>query len=119
MRQALPQQYLFRTRRGFLPRAVGVSLLLAVVWCGTALGQQARITGVVASVDGVPLAGVIVGVQQTAIRTTTDARHGEKNDTPGDEPPPWCDSPRASLASIGRASETRSVWDRASPRGAV
>ena len=73
MRQALPQQYLFRTRRGFLPRAVGVSLLLAVVWCGTALGQQARITGVVASVDGVPLAGVIVGVQQTAIRTTTDA----------------------------------------------
>ena len=73
MHNLLQRQYLFRTRRVNLVRGVGVSLLLALVFSGTALGQQARVSGVVTSAEGVALDGVIVGVQQTQTRTTTDA----------------------------------------------
>ncbi len=73
MRHLLLLQHLFRTRRGSLPRAVGMSLILAMVVCGTAPGQQVQVTGVVTSIEGTPLQGVIVGVQQTQIRTTTGA----------------------------------------------
>jgi len=71
MQDLLTRKYRFPTSRAYL-RAVGVSLLLAVVWCGTARGQQARISGFVTTVDGTPIQGVIVGVRQTEIRTTTD-----------------------------------------------
>jgi TonB-linked SusC/RagA family outer membrane protein len=73
MQDLLARQQLFRTARGYLARATGVSLLLTLVLCGTALGQQARVSGRVTTAEGVPLEGVIVGVQQTQIRTTTDA----------------------------------------------
>jgi TonB-linked SusC/RagA family outer membrane protein len=49
-----------------------VSLMLALVLCGTALGQQVQISGFITSIDGEPLEGVTVGVQRTDIRATTD-----------------------------------------------
>lgn len=61
-----------RTGRVHARRTVGLSLLLAVLLCGTAVGQQIRITGFVTNPDGTPVEGVIVGVQQTQIRTSTD-----------------------------------------------
>jgi TonB-linked SusC/RagA family outer membrane protein len=47
--------------------------MAALVLCGTALGQQIGVSGFVTSVDGSPLDGVLVRVQGTDIRTTTDA----------------------------------------------
>jgi TonB-dependent starch-binding outer membrane protein SusC len=71
MQGLLQRQYLFRASRVHLPRAVGMSLMLALVLCGTALGQ-ARVSGLVTTADGVPIQGVVVGVQQTQLRTTTN-----------------------------------------------
>src|SRR5512134_593479 len=72
MQALLQGQWPFRTSRVWLPRAVGLSLLLALGLCGTASGQQTRVSGFVATIDGTPIQGVIVGVRQTEIRTTTD-----------------------------------------------
>jgi TonB-linked SusC/RagA family outer membrane protein len=62
MLDVLQRQHRFRASRIHLPRAAGLSLLLALLVSGTALGQQIRVTGFVS----------IVAVQQTQIRTTTD-----------------------------------------------
>jgi TonB-linked SusC/RagA family outer membrane protein len=72
MQDMLQRQSQFRTGRVHIPRAIGLSLLLALVVCGAAAGQQVRVTGFVTTVDGVPIQGAIVGVQQTQIRTSTD-----------------------------------------------
>ena len=72
MLDVLQRQHRFRASRIHLPRAAGLSLLLALLVSGTALGQQIRVTGFVSTVDGVPIEGAIVAVQQTQIRTTTD-----------------------------------------------
>jgi len=51
---------------------VGSTLMLTLLLCGTAMGQQARVSGFVSTADGTPIAGVIVAVQRTEVRTTTD-----------------------------------------------
>ncbi|MFQ6045773.1 MAG: SusC/RagA family TonB-linked outer membrane protein, partial [Gemmatimonadales bacterium] len=46
--------------------------MLALVLCGTALGQQIQVSGFVTTVDGTPLEGVTVAVQGADARATTD-----------------------------------------------
>jgi TonB-linked SusC/RagA family outer membrane protein len=46
--------------------------MLALALCGTALAQQVRVSGFVTTMEGTPLEGVIVWVQGTDTRTTTD-----------------------------------------------
>jgi TonB-dependent starch-binding outer membrane protein SusC len=56
--------------------SVGTSLVLALVLCGTAFGQQSQqtqVSGTVTSGPGQPLRGVTVRVQGAGIRTSTDA----------------------------------------------
>ncbi|MGH8057381.1 MAG: TonB-dependent receptor plug domain-containing protein, partial [Candidatus Entotheonellia bacterium] len=54
--------------------AVGMSLLLALLVHGTALGQQAEVSGrVTSSPDGAPIQGVTVRIRGTTTSTTTDA----------------------------------------------
>jgi TonB-dependent starch-binding outer membrane protein SusC len=72
MHSLLPRPYLIRKGRGHLARVVGSTLMLTLLLCGTAVGQQARVSGFVSTADGTPVAGVIVGVQKTSVRTTTD-----------------------------------------------
>src|ERR687892_31956 len=61
-----------RNRR-HLFREVGMSLMLAVALCGTALGQDVQVSGTVTSAtDREPLWGVAVRVRGTTIRTVTD-----------------------------------------------
>ncbi len=62
----------FRTRRLYFFRELGMSLMLALVLCGTALGQQIAVSGTVTSEAGAPLQGVTVRIQGTNVRTTTD-----------------------------------------------
>jgi TonB-linked SusC/RagA family outer membrane protein len=54
-------------------RALGMSVLAALTFSGTALSQQAPVTGVVTSAAGVPLQGVRVRVQGTELRAFTNA----------------------------------------------
>ena len=54
-------------------RAVGMSLLFALVLSGTALGQLSPITGTVTSTGGTPLSGVTVRVQGSDTRAVTNA----------------------------------------------
>ena len=53
--------------------ALGASLALALLLCGTAWAQQLQISGTVTTLEGAPLPGVTVRVQGTATQTTTDA----------------------------------------------
>ncbi len=72
--QRMPQRKpRFRTSRVNFIRGVGMSLMLALVLCGTAVGQQIQISGIVTSLNGDFLEGVMVRVQQTDIRTSTGA----------------------------------------------
>jgi TonB-linked SusC/RagA family outer membrane protein len=73
MQHMLQLQHRFRTSRVFLFRGMGMSLMLALVLCGTALGQQTQVSGYVTTPDGDPLEGVYVGVQRSDVRTRTDA----------------------------------------------
>lgn len=59
-------------KRSFF-REVGLSLMLALVLCGTAFGQQMTVSGRVTSAAGDPLQGVAVRVPGTNIRTVTTA----------------------------------------------
>src|SRR5712664_2994261 len=54
-------------------RHAGMSLLLALVVCGTALGQGIQVSGTVNSAKGVGLRGVTVHLRGTETRTVTDA----------------------------------------------
>ncbi|MGH7700100.1 MAG: SusC/RagA family TonB-linked outer membrane protein [Gemmatimonadales bacterium] len=54
-------------------RDVGVSVALALVLCGTAFGQELRVSGTVTSETGTPLRGVTVRVSGTDVRAVTDA----------------------------------------------
>lgn len=63
---------MLRGKRSFF-REVGMSLMLALVLCGTASGQQMAVSGRVTSAAGDPLQGVAVRVPGTNIRTVTDA----------------------------------------------
>ena len=63
-------------RKGVL-RAVGTSLLLAVVMCGRAIGQQPapqiQVSGTVTSTTGEKIPGVIVRIRGTTTSTVADA----------------------------------------------
>jgi len=52
---------------------VGIGVILTLVLCGTAAGQQIPVSGTVTSVEGQRLQGVTVRVPGTEIRTVTDA----------------------------------------------
>jgi len=54
-------------------RALLMSVLATLTFSGTALSQQAPVTGVVTSAAGVPLQGVRVRVQGTELRAFTNA----------------------------------------------
>jgi TonB-linked SusC/RagA family outer membrane protein len=60
------------TRARGLYRTIATSLVFALTLCGTALGQQYEITGIVTDVARDPVSNVVVQVQGTDIRTTTD-----------------------------------------------
>ena len=53
-------------------RALGTSLLLAILLRGTAYGQQIPITGTVTSAGGASLRGVTVRVRGTETTATTN-----------------------------------------------
>ena len=72
MQNALQRQHRFRESGPALLRAVGASLLFALVLCGTAWGQQITVTGRITSMAGAFLEGVNVQVQGTDVRTTSD-----------------------------------------------
>src|SRR2546422_10899939 len=54
-------------------RAAGMSVLLALAVCGTALCQQVQVSGTVSSTKGVQLRGVTVHLRGTETSTVTDA----------------------------------------------
>ena len=54
-------------------RALGMSILFALSFTGSAVAQQTAVTGVVTSAAGVPLQGVRVRVQGTELRAFTNA----------------------------------------------
>ncbi len=73
MQDMLLRKHSFWTNRLSFAREVGMSLVLALVMCGTVLAQQIQVTGRVTSDEGDALQGAIVRVQDSDIRTTTDA----------------------------------------------
>jgi TonB-linked SusC/RagA family outer membrane protein len=73
MQEMLPRKHPLRTSRHHFFRGVGMSLMAALVLCGTALGQQIVVSGYVTSISGDPLEGAIVRVQGGDSRTSTDA----------------------------------------------
>src|SRR5688572_18249293 len=55
-------------------REMAISLTLALLVCGTALGQQTEVSGTVtSSPDGAPIQGVTVRIRGTNTTTLTDA----------------------------------------------
>jgi TonB-linked SusC/RagA family outer membrane protein len=73
MQDMLQGKHPFWANHRYFFREVGMSLVLALVLCGIALGQQIQVSGRVTSVDGDALQGATVRVQGTDISTTTDA----------------------------------------------
>jgi TonB-linked SusC/RagA family outer membrane protein len=73
MQDMLQRRHPFWANHRYFFREVGMSLVLALVLCGIALGQQIQVSGRVTSVDGDALQGASVRVQGTDISTTTDA----------------------------------------------
>ncbi len=65
-------------------RAVGMSLVFALILSGTALGQLLPVTGTVTSTGGAPLSGVTVRVQGTDTRAVTDANGRYRLSAPSD-----------------------------------
>ena len=64
--------------------AVGMGLLFATIFSGTALAQQVTVTGTVTSATGAPMPGVTVRVQGTDTRTVTDASGKYRVSAPAD-----------------------------------
>lgn len=62
-----------RKNRLHVFRDVGMSLVFALLLCGTAFAQQIQVSGTVTSVDGDHLRGVTVRVQGADASTETDA----------------------------------------------
>ncbi len=83
MQSALQRLHSFRTRRPCF-RAAGMSLVFALVLCGTARAQQIEVSGRVTSTAGDFVEGVHVLVQGTDIRTTTDAQGSYSLTAPAD-----------------------------------
>ncbi|UCG85428.1 MAG: TonB-dependent receptor [Gemmatimonadota bacterium] len=73
MRTMLLRKHPFWTSHRDFFREVAMSLVLVLALCGTALGQQIQVSGMVTSEEGVPLQGVAVRVQGTDVSTNTDA----------------------------------------------
>jgi TonB-linked SusC/RagA family outer membrane protein len=53
-------------------RELRMSLVFALVLCGTAVGQQIQVSGTVTSLEGDPLVGVSVRVEGSDVSTNTD-----------------------------------------------
>ena len=70
--EKLPGKESLGTRWTHVFRALGTSLLLAILLRGTAYGQQIPITGTVTSAGGASLRGVTVRVRGTEITATTN-----------------------------------------------
>jgi len=64
--------------------AMGMSLLFALIFSGTAFGQNVPIAGTVTSTGGTPLPGVTVRVQGTDSRAITDASGKYRINAPAD-----------------------------------
>jgi TonB-dependent starch-binding outer membrane protein SusC len=65
-------------------RAVWMSVLLALVYSGTAVGQEVAVSGTVVTAAGVPLPGVTIRVQGSDIHTVTDASGKYRLSAPAD-----------------------------------
>jgi hypothetical protein len=63
----------FRAERLRVLVAIGVSFLFALIFSGTAFGQDVPVSGTVTTAAGVPLPGVTVRIEGTDTRTVTDA----------------------------------------------
>jgi len=63
----------FRNGRWRVLVATALSVMLALVFGGTAFAQNVSVTGTVTSAGGSPLPGVTVRVQGSDVRTLTDA----------------------------------------------
>ena len=74
----------FLKGRSHCLRAVGMALLFALTVSGTALSQQATVTGTVTSTGGAPLQGVTVRVQGSDARAVTDATGKYRLNAPSD-----------------------------------
>lgn len=84
MEKMLPGRNSFRNIRPHRFLAVGMTLLLALLLSGTAMGQQMTVSGTVSSAGGAPLPGVSVRVQGTDIRAVTNATGRYSVTVPGD-----------------------------------
>jgi TonB-linked SusC/RagA family outer membrane protein len=84
MEKALVGKHSFLNSHTRWLRAVGMSVLFALVLSGTAFGQNLLVTGTVTSTAGAPLQGVNVRVQGTDTRAITDASGKYRITTPGD-----------------------------------
>jgi len=87
MKGKLQSQRRLGTSRLHIWRTVGLSLLVALLLSGPALGQQGQqvnVTGKVTSPDGGPLQGVTVRIRGTSTTTATDAEGKYAIDAPSD-----------------------------------
>src|SRR2546427_1086895 len=76
-------------------RAAGMSVLLALAVCGTALCQQVQVSGTVSSTKGVQLRGVTVHLRGTETSTVTAADGKDSLTVMVSFPPRWTVTPRS------------------------
>ena len=72
MEETVPRRQSFRINPLSVLRAVGMSMLLSMLFAGVAMAQQIAVTGTVTSQAGAPLQGVTVRVSGTETRVLTN-----------------------------------------------
>ena len=72
MEETVPRRQSFRINPLSALRAVGMSMLLSMLFVGVAMAQQVAVTGTVSSQAGAPLQGVTVRVSGTETRVLTN-----------------------------------------------
>jgi TonB-linked SusC/RagA family outer membrane protein len=72
MEETVPRRQSFRNNPLSVLRAVGMSMLLSMLFAGVAMAQQIAVTGTVTSQAGAPLQGVTVRLSGTETRVLTN-----------------------------------------------
>jgi TonB-linked SusC/RagA family outer membrane protein len=72
MEETVPRRHSFTNTPLRVLRAIGTSMLLAMLFAGTALAQQIAVSGTVTGAGGGPLAGVTVRISGTETRVLTN-----------------------------------------------
>ena len=73
MEETVPKRQSFRTTPLRVLRAIGTSMLLAMLFAGSALAQQLAVSGTVTGQGGNPLSGVTVRISGSETRVLTNA----------------------------------------------